>query len=261
MTPLFDNFFGPDRFQPDDKGASARMDASQETLANIVAVIAFGLPVVLAVGALSPAVCFHDSISAFYYSRFFGGVFVGSVSIIAALLVAYGGQGKNEWRLASVAAIPAILVAWMPTNGPKCQIDGLQLRAFVQEGAAETAEVTYSLSALAGILHVGSAILFFVFLAYFSAYVFTREVKGFHRKDGELGSAKENRNRIYLWCARVIVGSVSAIGLYWTYIKLIGEFPLWDSLRLTFVFEAIALWAFGLSWLVKGRVFGRALHD
>ena len=28
---------------------------------------------------------------------------------------------------------------------------------------------------------------------------------------------------------------------------------LWDSLRLTFVFEATGLIAFGLSWMIKGR--------
>ena len=29
--------------------------------------------------------------------------------------------------------------------------------------------------------------------------------------------------------------------------------PWWEGYRLTFVFEAIGLMAFGLAWLVKGR--------
>lgn len=259
MSSVLQTLTGPDRFQPEVKSKTGRMDASQETLANIVAVIAFGLPLSLGFGAIFPDVCFHDSISAFYYSRLLGGVFVGSVCVIAALLVAYGGQGKNEWRLATLASIFAALVALLPTNGPKCQTPGVQLRGFAQPENLDM--ITYELAPIVGSLHVISAIIFFLFLAYFSAYVFTREVKDVHRKNGELLESKSKRNKYYIWCARVIIVCLVLIGLYFAYDHFIGEFALWDRLNLTFVFEAIALWAFGFSWLVKGRVFGRYFLD
>ena len=42
--------------------------------------------------------------------------------------------------------------------------------------------------------------------------------------------------------------------------KLLG-FDGWDEHNLSFWCETLALWFFGLSWLVKGRFFGRALLD
>lgn len=43
--------------------------------------------------------------------------------------------------------------------------------------------------------------------------------------------------------------------------KSTDGWEIWNDLRLTFVFETIALWAFGFSWLVKGRIFGFKFND
>lgn len=254
MVRFLENYFGVNRFQPDASEPTKHIDFDQETLANLVAVIAFGLPVVLLIGAAFPAVCFHTSISGFYYSRFLGGVFVGSVSIIAVLLLAYRGQGKRERNLATLGAFLAILVAWMPTKGPKCETGSHQFRAFLLETASKEPEYTYSLSEFAGNSHLVAAALFFLLLAYFAAFVFTREVEGVHKEFGgnKLSDTKARRNKYYRRSAFVIVGCVAVIGLSW-----LIEIPFWNELRLTFVFEAIALCAFGFSWLVKGRNFGK----
>jgi hypothetical protein len=36
---------------------------------------------------------------------------------------------------------------------------------------------------------------------------------------------------------------------------------LWDFYNLTFWFESLALWAFGVSWMLKGRFLDKLLLD
>ena len=71
---------------------------------------------------------------------------------------------------------------------------------------------------------------------------------------GQIGLHKRRRNRIYFGCAMCITMAMVAIGgatvSEWYSGSLV---PWWEGYRLTFVFEAIGLMAFGLSWFVKGR--------
>ncbi len=218
--------------------------------------------------------CLYDSISHFYYAQYLGGVFIAALVFIGTFLLAYRGESARESRLATMAGFCAISVALFPTNGRGCEekdFSGRALADFI--GGAGDAFVTvvnttkeisglkenpfFELFSGAEIIHGVSAALLFAFLAWYSFFVFTRVIDKVHLDDDRnLTPQKRNRNRIYRASGIVIVVSMAAI--------VIGHFffgDWWNLYNLTFWFESIALWAFGVSWMVKGQFFGAALLD
>lgn len=262
---------GQGRYQPDpnftysDGHPGYTLD--QRRLAFWVGVVALGLPIVMLIGVITGA-CLYDSISHFYYAQFLGGIFIAALVFIGTFLLAYRGENENESRLATIAGIGALFVALFPTNGRGCDLDefsGRALADFTLEDAANFVNVIpasednpfFELFRGSEIIHGTSAVLLFAFLAWYSFFVFTRVIDKIHLDDdGKLTSQKRNRNRIYRISGTVIVASMFAI--------VIGHFLLrggWNDYNLTFWFESFALWAFGVSWMVKGQFFGDALLD
>ena len=74
--------------------------------------------------------------------------------------------------------------------------------------------------------------------------------------DGRLKPAKSRRNAIYVWSGWVIVVCMLAMA-----VKSLVPWPWWNEYNATFWCEAFALWAFGVSWMVKGRFWGLLLLD
>ena len=92
-----------------------------------------------------------------------------------------------------------------------------------------------------GIVHFIFAILFFLTLAGFSYFLFTKE--------GDTPKQRKIiRKRIYKVCAYVMVGCLAAILIYILFIQD-------NNSNSSFIFwaETFALIAFGVSWLTKGR--------
>jgi Na+/melibiose symporter-like transporter len=63
---------------------------------------------------------------------------------------------------------------------------------------------------------------------------------------------KKKRNKIYQWCGIIMLGGILLIFLYFLFLKNI--FPQLTNIKPVFWLESFALWAFGISWLVKGEV-------
>jgi hypothetical protein len=101
------------------------------------------------------------------------------------------------------------------------------------------------------LVHYGSAAAMFLILAYVVLSVFTR-VNSQAAVQG--GNRKALRNGCYRVLGRVILATVAILAFK---LVVIGEESgfarFWDSYRLTFVFEATGLIAFGLAWMIKGR--------
>lgn len=161
-----------------------------------------------------------DSVSAYYYT---GAVaaFLGILFALALFLFTYGGyKGYQVDRaIGSVGGACALGVALFPTAAP-----GGLLEPSWWSPAART------------IHYVSATGLFLVFIV-FSLWLFrkTKEPPG-----KALPKSKRRRNRVYLICGLVMVGAVLWAGSsYFT-----GAPIFWA--------ESIALWAFAVSWLVKG---------
>ena len=94
----------------------------------------------------------------------------------------------------------------------------------------------------------------FAILFYFTLFVFRRVQIEQDVINGQIGPHKLRRNRIYLGCAMCITLAMAAIGGATVSEWYVGSLvPWWEGYRLTFVFEAIGLMAFGFAWLVNGR--------
>jgi len=161
-----------------------------------------------------------DSISAYYYT---GAVaaFVGMLVALSLFLFTYRGyDNRYYWadRAASaIAAIAALGVAVFPTAAPP----GTQTLSWW--------------SPATGILHYVFAVTLFAMFAVFALWLFRITATG-----EEITPDKQWRNRVYLLCGSVIVGSIIWAGV----VGAQGRSIFWP--------ESVALVAFALSWLVKG---------
>lgn len=266
-----------ERHQPDDAftyGNSAQYNASQRLYNNAVGVVAIALPVVM-LFSWWLGHCKQNSISHHYFAPFFGDLLVGALVFIGAFMIAYRSDHWLDQCLSSVAGACAFFVAIFPTSTQGCEayLEGENpARLLVSKISVVVIDEKkrFNIEPMsgdgfdqlfpdAGTIHFISAAMLFAFLAYYSFCIFTRVKENSQRKgDGSLITVKRVRNGIYHFTGWVIVACMAAIALgKWKP----GWFPNWDAVNATFIFEAIALIAFGTAWLVKGRVFGFFLHD
>jgi len=272
---------GPDRYSAPPKDYLPTVNP--RTLAFFVGVVALGLPTVLLVASLFPVselrTCFRNSISNYYYAQFWGGPFIGALIFIGTYMLAYRGQHPAESRLSSIAGFFAIGVALFPVSGHGCDAASFRARALTNFGPDSDGgpldllkhpavdnlpDITayFRLTSYSDIIHYTSAGMLFIVLAWFAFFVFSAVQPHQRQPDGSLMPNKRRRNIIYHSCGAVMVAAIlvmafNAITVWRTGAPLSG----WNTYNLTFWCEAVALWAFGLSWAVKSRFWGTALRD
>ncbi|MEM1150592.1 MAG: hypothetical protein AAGI03_08540 [Pseudomonadota bacterium] len=262
--------WGPNRYEPDPEIIQSHFTFHQRRLALFVGLIALLLPVAL-YSSGSWGVCGYRSISHYYYSRLMGGVFVGSLSVLGAFLLAYRGETIQENRLASLAGVAALILAFFPTSDPYCEDEVFIGRPFAQISPSELEGFTLSLPPNAPAsffdmfvwseeVHYFSAAFLFGFLAWYSIFVFTRPSKASEDTSGVATWQKKSRNVLYYASGAIILSSLLAIAMNSVFGGKAG-LPGWHENRVTFWLETSALWAFGLSWMVKGRFFFGVLAD
>ena len=266
-------------------------------LHKFVGMTALCLPIVLILIPLVWPICFMTSISHFYFTPVGGDILVGGLSVIGAILLFFytykGNDGednsaysKRNARLAKIAGLCALGVAFLPTSGLGCAYDGEAARFLIAEAgftvpegeprsifakdAMATGELTSELAglvglpAIAGLLHYASALGMFLILGYFSFFVFTEVQTDAARGEVDgLTEVKRTRNRLYRIAGALIFFAIGAlivkVGLESVFLKDAAQLAFkewWNGFYLTFLFEALALIAFGVSWLVKARIFG-----
>ncbi|MBX3298858.1 MAG: hypothetical protein KF736_05270 [Acidobacteria bacterium] len=214
-------------------------DFDYRLLRLLIGLVAFFLPILVEVR--SPT--FLESISSSYWTDA-RDIFVGMLFMITALMLGYNGT-RNDLRsgdepsksekngikailkttfsekwMSKIAAIGAVGVALFPTDEYAC-----------------TTSVTSS-------IHYASAALVFGVIAYFCLFPFRSNAV---RKD----TPKARRRAIiYVICGAVIL--LSMIGAF-AAPRVLGCLPsaAWGT---TFLFEWIALWSFGIAWVVAGKV-------
>jgi hypothetical protein len=185
------------------------------TLRRVVGVLGVGLPVVLAVWGFPLCGCLaiQPSLSDYYGLRT-RDAFVGILFAIAWFLYAYRGYERRDDVAGDLACFFALGVAFFPNSGT-------------------TLEKT---------VHFASAVALFLVLAYFSLFLFTKS-------GGAPTPEKKIRNRVYRVCGVSMLACIGLIGLfYWR----LDETAV-AQLKPVFWLESLALWAFGISWFVKGE--------
>jgi hypothetical protein len=199
----------------------------QAALRRAIGLIGIGLPIVLPVGKVlffGPGL--PATISAYYYTDM-RNVLVGALCAIGVYLLYYPGYDRGDRITTALAGLGAITLALSPTFPP--------------EPAVPTAAET-----VGGVLHYTGAGVFFLGLAYLSYFRFTRTA-------GDPTEQKLRRNVLYRVCGVVMVVSIAVAVL----LDRVLPAAVLDAVVPVFWLEALAVLAFGLSWLVKGETLLR----
>ena len=181
----------------------------------------------------------RGSLSAYYHSAA-RDLFVGVLCVTGFLLITYMAAQRSTWDfwLSSLAGIAAVGVAFLPTSrpdlpptAPLCGTDGAVTPGCtpLQQALGETSVAT---------VHYICAGVFILSLAAI-CFVFARRDEV---RTGSIGQARLHRT-----CGWVIVGAVAwiVVGRF-VGVELFGLTPL-------YVGEVVSIYAFGTSWIAKGR--------
>jgi hypothetical protein len=175
----------------------------------------------------------QPSISDYYYTNL-REIFTGTLCATGLFLICYKGHKnpsilKNDNLLTNISGIMALGVALIPTN-PE------DIRAKIYTIIPSTAKWI-------GYLHYSFAAIFFLILALLAINVFTIG------QENETRAPKSilNENNIYRVCGYLILVAILLVP--------VSEQLKWFRYS-TLIFEAVALFAFGTAWLIKGRALG-----
>ena len=192
-----------------------------KALRLMLGIIAFVMPFLVTLIARTPLA----SISASYHTEA-RDFFVGLLFIVGALMLAYNGHTTREALASKIAALSAIVVALFPTS-QSC-------------GSSSSTSV----------IHFSAAVLLFLILAYFCFWPFRENTKG---KAGKRGV----RAKFYFACGCVMVVCM-LVGLIG---KLVFSCETMNAWSVIYWVEAIALGAFGVAWVVAGKVIPLLVDD
>ncbi|MDB5142736.1 MAG: hypothetical protein JWQ66_1449 [Mucilaginibacter sp.] len=196
-----------------------------------VGILGIALPVVVALGIWLINSCHpvRESISSYYYTVM-GNYFTGTLCAVALFLFTYRGPDYKNQVATNIASVFALGTALFPTNS-----DHLNNYCNI---------VTKADSSFSNTAHYLFAAAFFITLALISLLLFPKLDPG-----KSFTPQKHQRNILYR-AFGIIMFVVLALILSMQY-KPIGN--ALTPYKAEFWFEAIALWAFGFSWLIKGK--------
>lgn len=190
-------------------------------------------PFLLIIGGLLSDARIHPSISDYYHTTL-RDIFVGALFAIGIFLVSYKGHPRQPGErlsdnlAATLAGVGAFGLAIFPNR-----LLGGEMPNFSQQAMGET---------VTQVLHFSSAILFLGAMAYFCL--------------GKFARTNDRRRRfVYRWCgwAILVFGVLATLA---SVLRAVGSPPVQALILDSGVilwFEAMGIWAFGISWLVKGK--------
>jgi putative copper export protein len=194
------------------------------TLRKVIGLLGLALPFVLSFGAF---VVFRQELQSsisYYYWTGMRDVFVGTLFAIGFFLLSYQGYERADNIAGNLACLFAVGVALFPT--------------MQSDGAA-------GLPRFLSIVHFVCAAAFFGTLIYFCLVLFTKT-----KKRGRPTRQKVMRNRIYRGCGYLMA---ACILLTFVFFLVQPVYAVLAPYSPVYWLEAIAIIAFGVSWLVKGE--------
>ncbi|MBI5370744.1 MAG: hypothetical protein HZA79_01830 [Sphingobacteriales bacterium] len=200
-----------------------------------IGILGVSLPVVLVLFSLVPF--FHTRIQpsiSHYYHTNLRDLFTGVLCAVGLFLLRYKGHynkvfWKNDSLLTNIAGVMAFGVAFFPTGPVQCADKIHTLIPFCYSWL--------------GWLHYGFAGVFFLALSIISICVFTIGQK----TEASVKTSLYNENHIYKTCGYLML-------LFFVLTPVCDIFNCFNYSTITF--EALMLFAFGISWLIKGRILG-----
>lgn len=185
-----------------------------KTLRLFVGLIALCLPFVVSLASSNRL----NSISAAYYSEA-KYLLIVLLVLVGLFLFAYSGHSPSESLVSKIASIATILLVVLPADCTDCR------------------------ATIIGHLHFIAGAVLLLVLAYFCLVPFQKGTRG-------AGGRRERRSLIYRICGWTMLACI--IGLFFANVFLTGTTI--NKYRLTYYGEAIALIAFGIAWIVSGKI-------
>ena len=178
------------------------------------------------------------SLSGYYYSPV-RNIFVGAQCAIGLFLIAYVGYDLGDRLVTDAAGVFAVGVALFPTKPTIASPPSIACQTVAQLSTREQ---------VVGDIHVVFAGLTFVFMAWMAIR--------FTNTDKPPCPRKLLRNQIYRICAIVIAACVVAIVIT-TFLPASVK----GGFQWILLWESVGIFAFGVSWFVKGQTLIPAIRD
>ncbi len=200
-------------------------------LRRMIGLLAVALPIVVVAGGISQeGFRIQGSISGYYYTNM-RDILVGMLSVVALFLISYRGYDAIDDVVGNMSGVFALGMLIFPTSP--------------YSGTIQKVGVFLVNDDISAYFHLAFAALFFLSLSFFSLFLFTRRGP----RPGPLGREKKRRNILYRTCGTVMILSIVGMLVYTAGYR---DTPIARYDPLLFL-ESIALFAFGISWLVKGN--------
>ncbi len=215
------------------------------TLRTLLGILGVSLPIILIIGdsIFAGSLQVQCSVSLYYYTKM-RNVFVGVLWAFGLFLISYRGYKGNKGvedrikdnLITNIAGALAILVALLPTLVKLCGNIDPDLACY-EHGIQ-----------LVKTIHLIAAGLFFIIIGWMSYFRFYRTIgEGFPER------LVKRRKRLYRACGLIIWLSIAFLAMEFIFKFEITEFDI-------FIGEAVALFAFGIAWLTKGRALDKLLR-
>ena len=233
----------------DDKGDPAVLYVKSYLLIRTaVGVIGVLLPIALIIGEaffLKGSVHVRGSLSAYYHSSM-QDIFVAGLCVTGFLLITYMAGMPKTWDfwLSSVAGLAVLVVVFFPTSRPDVPHGAPLCGSNPAPSGCSPIEQALG-EAFAARIHAVAAAVFILSLAVIS-FLFAHREKKYNYSN--------LRKRFHIFCGVAILVAVA-----WVIIGGALNIDIW-SLTPLYIGEIISVWAFGASWLVKGKDLGRMLR-
>jgi len=196
---------------------------------RLIGILGISLPFIVVLGGFTqgePGL--QGSISGYYYTNM-RDFFVGILSGVALFLISYKGYEKIDDIVANMSGLFALGMIFFPT----AMYSGKAVRVgmfLIDDSISEKIHLTFGA-------------LFFLALSFNSLFLFTR------RHPGVMGKEKKRRNMIYRFCGIVMILAIVCITMYTVFLRE----TFIAAINPVLILESVALFAFGISWLVKGN--------
>lgn len=203
-----------------------------------------------------------DSMSGYYYTHM-RDVFVGALCALGVFLLAYAGYDDVDRWITNIAGAGAILVALFPTKPPTCTAHAPTCLLPSVRHLSAAQQVT-------GDLHMSFAAATFIALGLMAlrfakthttpdGQTLTSRIQyglGLATDPGQRSRRKKARNVIYRLCGFTILSCVALAAVPNLLPAAVKTY--WPTL---FTVEALAVFAFGAAWFVKGQTLLPILKD
>ena len=196
---------------------------------RLIGILGISLPLIIVIGGFTQSEPgMQGSISGYYYTNM-RDFLVGMLSGVALFLISYRGYEEIDSIVAKMSGIFALGMIFFPTAMYSGKV--VRVGMFL---------IDDSISAN---IHLMFSTLFFLALSFNSLFLFTK------RHPGVMWKEKKRRNMIYRTCGIVMILAIACITIYTFFLR--GTFLA--AMNPVLILESVALFAFGISWLVKGH--------